>query len=236
VVESTDKSLSANILSVRQRIVSAAARRGRDPARIRLMAVTKTMPRYAVEAARAEGIDLFGENRVQEAQEKHGSLPAGYELHLIGHLQRNKAGIAADLFHCVQSIDAGRTADELERQCGLRGRSMDVLLEVNTSGEDAKSGFHSREGLVAGLEHVLMLPHLRVRGLMTVGPLTTDTARIRDAFSRLALLFGEIEETRGIPGFDTLSMGMSGDFEIAVEEGATLLRVGTAIFGQRPAP
>jgi pyridoxal phosphate enzyme (YggS family) len=197
------------------------------------MAVTKTFARTEVETALAAGLDLFGENRVQEAQEKFIGLAGSFTLHLIGHLQRNKARTAASLFQCVQSIDKAETAEALSRQCVSLGRPMDVLLEYNASGEESKSGFRSRDELLRGLDAVGRLPALRVRGLMTVGPLTADRDRVRGAFSLLAGFFRDIRESRPDAFFDVLSMGMSGDFEIAVEEGSTMVRLGTALFGQR---
>ncbi len=197
------------------------------------MAVTKGFPRQTVLDALSAGMDLLGENRVQEAEEKFSDLPGPYELHLIGHLQRNKARIASGLFRCVQSIDSPRTAEALDGRCAERDSRMDVLLELNTSGEPTKSGFGSSDELRRGLEEIARLPRLRVRGLMTVGPLTDDPGRIRGAFAALKALFDEIRTGGGLPLFDTLSMGMSGDFELAIEEGSTLVRIGTALFGSR---
>ncbi len=197
------------------------------------MAVTKGFPRATVLEAMASGVTLFGENRVQEAEEKFSDLPAETEVHLIGHLQTNKARAAAGLFACVQSIDSTHTADSLDSRCAERGRSMDVLLELNTSAEESKSGFRGRDDLLAALDSVRKLPRLQLRGLMTVGPLTDDVERIRSSFSQLRSLFDEIRAA--LPGFDTLSMGMSGDFEVAIEEGSTLVRLGTALFGPRGA-
>ncbi len=227
--------IASRAAAVRERITAAALRAGRDPSLVRVMAVTKTFPVAAVEAAMAAGMDLFGENRVQEAQEKFTGLAGRYELHLVGHLQRNKARPAAQLFRCVQSIDKVETAEALSRQSVSLGKAMDVLLEVNTSGEDSKSGFRSRDELLRGLEAIAGLAGLRVRGLMTVGPLTGDQDRVRKAFSTLAALFREISASRPDAAFDVLSMGMSGDFEIAVEEGSTMVRLGTALLGERKA-
>ncbi len=212
---------------------AAAARCGRDPSEVRLMAVTKTLPRAAVEAAREAGIGLFGENRVQEAEEKFAGLAGSVELHLIGHLQRNKARAASELFKCVQSIDKTETAKALNDRCGERSAVMDVLLEFNTSGEESKNGFRTRDELFRCLDEVLRMQFLRVRGLMTVGPLDPDPGATRGSFQRLATLFREIAQELPPPFFDTLSMGMSGDFETAIEEGSTLVRVGTALFGSR---
>jgi PLP dependent protein len=195
------------------------------------MAVTKGFPRAFVEDTIAAGVLLFGENRVQEAEAKFAGLAGSCELHLIGHLQTNKARTAAGLFSCVQSIDSLRAAEALDARCAERGRSIDILFELNTSGEQTKTGFAGREDLLACLAAVGNLQRLRPRGLMTVGPLTEDPRKIRESFALLRRLF---EEIRGsAPGFDTLSMGMSSDFELAIEEGSTLVRVGTALFGPR---
>ncbi len=233
MVEAGD--IGRNLEGILKRMEAAAERSGRSPREVRLMAVTKTVPRSAVQEAMDAGIRLFGENRVQEAVEKYRGI-TDVELHLIGHLQRNKAKPAAETFSCVQSIDAVETASALDKRRSAAGAPMDVLLEMNTSGEESKSGFRSRDELLAGLERVMAMPMLAVRGLMTVGPLTEDQGRVRAAFRTLAGLFREIQGRMGLAAFDTLSMGMSSDFEAAIEEGSTLVRIGTAIFGRRPFP
>ncbi len=211
----------------------SARKAGRDPSEVRLMAVTKGFPKETAQAAIAAGITLLGENRVQEAELKYGDMPGAYELHLIGHLQRNKARTASALFSCVQSIDKPETADALEARLAERGKAIDVLLELNTSGEQSKSGFRSREELLSCLESAALLPHLRLRGLMTVGPLTEDADAVRRSFAKLRELFEEIRAGGSMRDFTILSMGMSGDFEAAIEEGATIVRIGTALFGRR---
>jgi PLP dependent protein len=200
------------------------------------MAVTKTFPAAAVEEAMGAGLRLFGENRVQEAERKFTGLAGDWELHLIGHLQRNKARAASALVHCVQSIDKLETAQALARCAAERGTVIDILLELNTSGEDTKSGYRDPEALLRDLEAVAALGGLRLRGLMTVGPFTPDTTVVRRAFAALRRLFETCAGRLCSPGFDTLSMGMSGDYEAAIEEGSTLVRLGTALFGSRPAP
>jgi pyridoxal phosphate enzyme (YggS family) len=225
--------LADRIASIRERIAASALRAGRDPAAVRMMAVTKSFPRSTVEEALAAGLTLFGENRVAEAAAKYAGFANACELHLIGHLQRNKAAAAAGLFGCVQSIDKPETAEALARYCEALGRSMDVLIEYNTSGEASKSGVTDRGGLNVCLDSVRALPALRLRGLMTVGPIGDDTFAVRRAFGLLRRLFEEVRAERKPEAFDTLSMGMSGDFEAAVEEGATLVRLGTALFGAR---
>jgi PLP dependent protein len=227
------ETLSRSLASVRDRMDAAARRAGRQPSDIRLMAVTKNFPRETVVAAQAAGLVLFGENRVQEAEQKYAGFSPMPELHLIGHLQRNKAKVAAGLFSCVQSIDKVETAETLNARCAELGRTMDILLELNASGEESKSGFHSREDLLAAIEAIQGLTHLRVRGLMTVGPLDADEGGVRGSFSSLKKLFDDIRRTGSRDLFDILSMGMSGDFEIAIEEGSTLVRIGTALFGAR---
>ena len=225
------RTLAESLLEVRARADAAARKSGRDPSDVKLMAVTKGFPRELVVETLAAGVSLFGENRVQEAEAKFADLADRCEIHLIGHLQTNKARAAAGLFSCVQSIDSPHTAEALHARCEERDRSMDVLLELNTSGEESKSGFHGRDGLLSCLDAMKSLPRLRPRGLMTVGPLTDDPGRIRASFSALRRLF---EEVRGSsPSFDIISMGMSADFELAIEEGSTLVRVGTALFGPR---
>jgi hypothetical protein len=155
------------------------------------------------------------------------------ELHLIGHLQRNKARKAVELFSAVHSIDNLDTAQALEQACTAVDRNMDVLLELNTSGEPTKFGFVSAEELREAVEPILAFPHLRLRGLMTVGPLSTDLERIRVAFRRLRELYLRLQGEHPELKLDTLSMGMSADFEAAVEEGSTLVRLGTVLFGPR---
>ena len=197
------------------------------------MAVTKTQPRAALAAALAAGLDLIGENRVQEAAAKLDPPLPQAEVHLIGHLQRNKALAAARLFHTVQSIDKLATAQALQRALASAERTMDVLLELNTSGEAAKHGFATADELRQALDAMAGLERLRVRGLMTMAMWSSDAGAVRGCFRMLRRLFEELAPDR--PGFDTLSMGMSGDFEIAVEEGATLVRLGTVLFGRRGA-
>jgi pyridoxal phosphate enzyme (YggS family) len=234
----SQEQLDANLRIVRGNIAAAAERCGRSAGEIEIMAVTKTFPAEAVRIALQGGIRLLGENRVQEAEVKYGEYAGDtdpderdFRLHLIGHLQRNKAGKAARLFDCVQSIDKYETAERLQHFCALYERQMDILLELNTSGEDSKSGFRSEDELRACLDKTSALDRLRVRGLMTVGPWTSDKTSIRAAFRALRNLFDRLRA--GKLACDTLSMGMSGDYEIAVEEGATLIRVGTALFGRR---
>jgi pyridoxal phosphate enzyme (YggS family) len=225
--------LGANLAEVKDRIARAAARSGRGAESVRLMAVTKGFPLAVVQEALGAGLTLLGENRVQEAEEKFTGLTGVWELHLIGHLQRNKARAASGLFACVQSIDKLETARALARCSAERGKTVDILIELNTSGEESKSGYRGTEPMLRDLEPIAGLPGLRLRGLMTVGPLAAGPDRIRGAFAALREAFVESGNKLGLAHFDTLSMGMSGDYEIAAEEGATLVRLGTALFGER---
>ena len=224
-----------NYDAVRERVDAAAARAGRAAESVRVMAVTKGFAVDHALAAVAAGLDLLGENRVQEAAGKHGDRSRPYELHLVGHLQRNKARDAARLFDAVQSIDAVHTAAALERRCAVLGRTMPILLELNASGEPTKAGFPAADDLLASAEEIAAgCPHLSLAGVMTIGAHTDDEAAVRASFARLRAvherLLGDHPEAR------VLSMGMSQDFELAIEEGATLIRLGTALLGPRPAP
>jgi len=228
-----DNLIGERIRIVRDSIREAAVNCGRDPATVTLMAVTKFHPTEAVRDAIASGITCFGENRVQEARDKYEGRSDRIELHLIGHLQRNKAKVAASIFDWVQSIDRAETARALDASLEQNGRAMDILIEVNTSGEESKSGLRSDDELFTVVDDIGLLKRLRVRGLMTIAPFTTEEKPIRTSFSRLRLLFEELRGRYPELPLDTLSMGMSNDFRIAIEEGSNLVRIGTAIFGER---
>lgn len=216
-----------------QRIDSAALKAGRSGKEVKLMAVTKTKGREDVEAAYKAGLRLFGENRVQEACEKYADFYADAELHLIGHLQSNKAKQAAEIAVCVQSIDKLKTARELEKRCAAIEKQMDIFIEFNTSGEESKSGYLSKDRLFADIEQLAGFPHLKVKGFMTIGPFTSDTAAIRRAFALLRSVYEESQRRFPELPIQELSMGMTSDYEIAVEEGSTMVRIGTALFGSR---
>jgi pyridoxal phosphate enzyme (YggS family) len=230
--------LQQRLRHITERIAAAASRAGRSAGDVRLMAVTKTHPRATVEQVLDAGIHLLGENRVQEAMAKFGAdAPAaaggrGYELHLIGHLQRNKAAAAAGLFDAVQSIDKLATAEALSRARPADVAPIQLLLELNTSGEVQKGGCSTTEELLRIHDQVAPLPGLLVCGVMTMAPFSTDRDRVRECFSSARQAFELLGERA--PGITTLSMGMSGDFEIAIEEGATLIRIGSALLGPRP--
>ena len=215
------------------KIDAAAAKSGRSGEDVRLMAVTKTKSREQVEAAYKAGLRLFGENRVQEAYEKYENFYPDAELHLIGHLQSNKAKQVAEIAYCVQSIDKLKTAAELEKRCAAAGKKMDIFIEFNTSGEESKSGYLSKEKMYSEIEQMAEFPHLKVKGFMTIGPFTSDTDEIRRAFVTLRKLYEEAQGRFPELPIEELSMGMTSDYEIAVEEGSTMVRIGTALFGSR---
>jgi len=230
-------SISNNIAEVRRRIADAARRAGRNPADISLMAVTKTFPPESIREAYEAGIRLFGENRVQEFAGKAGTLRdlANAEWHMIGHLQTNKAAKAAELFAGVDSVDSLRLAEKLDAVAQSLGKKLAVLIEINVGSEAAKSGAAAEsEDLQELLQAAVKLERLEFRGLMTVPPYTEDPQQARPYFRKLRELRNQIA-TRKLPavGMETLSMGMSHDFEVAIEEGSTCVRVGTAIFGER---
>lgn len=223
------------IAQVRELVERTADRSGRNPREVRILAVTKFHPFPAVKAAYDSGIRVFGESRVQEAQEKYPAFLAAHadaEVHMIGHLQGNKVKKAVDLFRCVQSVDSSALLQELDKRSAAAGRTLEVLLELHT-GEESKSGFPDRGSALEACTRMPDLGNLHVRGLMTMAPYTSDKNAIRSSFRALRSLFEEIAATRTFPGFEILSMGMSNDFETAVEEGATLLRLGTVLFGPR---
>lgn len=225
--------LAANLEQVRRRIAAACERAGRDPASVTLLAVSKGQPPEVVRAAADLGLTLFGENKVQEARAKIPLCPDRLRWHLVGHLQTNKARDAVQWFEMIQSVDSLRLAEELQKQAEKAARTVPVLLEVNVAGEASKFGYRP-EQLLAELPALNAFPRLEIRGLMTLAPWTPEPEKVRPVFRRLRELKTECEQRLGAP-LEHLSMGMSGDFEVAIEEGATLVRIGTALFGTRPA-
>ncbi|MFQ3619743.1 MAG: YggS family pyridoxal phosphate-dependent enzyme [Spirochaetales bacterium] len=218
---------------VQERIRNACQRAGRKEDEVRLMAVTKLQNWDSVLETYQAGIRIFGENRVQEAKSKYSNPLKDMELHLIGPLQSNKAKYIPSLFQWVDSIDRFAIAEELEKRLAKLEFTLQVLLELNTSGEATKSGYTSYDLLLRDVDRILRLPHLNIRGLMTLGPLTTDQNQIRKAFRTLYQTYEDLKQRYPEVLWDTLSMGMSGDFEIAIEEGSTLIRLGTLLFGER---
>ena len=229
-------SIADNVARVRERIAAACARSGRAPQDVRLMAVSKTHPASAIREAVAAGVTLFGENRVQEFAEKAADLhETAAEFHLIGHLQSNKAAKAAELFNAVDSVDSWKLAERLSGAAEKLGKTLAVLLEVNVGGEEAKSGFApDSEELLVLLAKASDLRHLRIRGLMPIPPHTEDPNGARPYFQTLRALRDRLAKDFPQAKLGELSMGMSHDYEIAIEEGSTCVRVGTAIFGERP--
>jgi pyridoxal phosphate enzyme (YggS family) len=221
--------LEVRVREVRDRI-NAAQVRGGHGQQVTIIAVTKTHGPDAVEAARALGIRDVGENKVQEAVGKMQATSTDVRWHLIGHLQRNKAR-AAPQFAMVHSLDSMRLADALQAAAAQAGHALDVLVQVNVAGESQKSGVAPSE-VEALSAHLLSLPSLRVAGVMCMAPFTDEEATLRQAFSGARAALGAVRAA-GHPAARELSMGMSGDYEIAVEEGATLVRLGTVLFGAR---
>ena len=225
-------SLSQRFELVRERISLAAQRAGRDPGEINLVAVSKTHPVTMIHEAAAEtGQELFGESRVQEALLKIPALPGRLRWHFIGHLQSNKIRKALPYFELYHGIDTSEIACDMDRIAGEMGIYPRVLLEVNVSGEGSKHGF-SPDQLEREIEGLLALPRLQVEGFMTMAPLSAEKEDSRPYFAKLRELRDYLASRVGIP-LSLLSMGMSGDYEVAVEEGATLVRVGSALFGDR---
>ncbi|MGB9205747.1 MAG: YggS family pyridoxal phosphate-dependent enzyme [Terriglobales bacterium] len=230
-------SIAENIAQVRERIAAAARRASRNPNEITLMGVSKTFPSESIREAYAAGLRVFGENRVQEFAGKAGALRdlPDAEWHLIGHLQSNKAAKATELFDAVDSVDSVRLAEKLNASAESAGKTLSVLIEINVGGEQAKSGIApSSNELEQILQGAPRWKNLTVRGLMTVPPYTEDPEGARPYFRQLREIHDGIAARR-LPAFsmDVLSMGMSHDCEVAIEEGATCVRVGTAIFGER---
>lgn len=223
---------SDRLAGVGERIAAACARSGRSEDDVRLLAVTKGWGPEAVSAARAGGIDLFGESRVGEAAWKIDRCGTGGRWHMIGHLQRNKAATALSLFECFHSVDSLRLIETLDRLAEVGGYRPEIMLEVNVAGESSKFGF-SPEEVPPAIEQVAACHNLTLCGLMTIPPFSPDPEDARPFFSRLRELRDEWSESTGFP-LTELSMGMSGDFEVAVECGSTCVRLGTALFGSRP--
>jgi len=229
-----DESIAENLEAVRSRIAAACARAGRVAESVRLLAVSKTHGPEAVRAAAACGQLLFAENRVQEAAAKIPECPGHLQWHLIGHLQSNKAAPAARLFDWVHSVDSAKLMEALDRQAGEAGRTLRVLVQVNVSGERSKSGL-APEAVPEVLALGNRLRNVQVCGLMTIPPLAEDPEKARPFFRRLRELRDEWAARLGMD-LPELSMGMTHDLEVAIEEGATFVRVGTGIFGARETP
>jgi PLP dependent protein len=229
---STTLDVAGAVAAARARIAAAAERAGRDPAPVRLVAVSKTVAPERVAEALAAGVTDLGENRVQEAVAKRPRLPEGVRWHMVGHLQTNKAARAAATFAVVHSVDSVRLAELLAARRPVGLGDLEVLLEVELTGLPGHTGFAPGD-LGGAVEAIGGLDGLRLRGLMTMAPPVADPEQARPAFARLRRLRDEVEQRGGV-ALPELSMGMSDDYEVAVEEGATMVRLGRAIFGERP--
>lgn len=227
--------IAENLAIVQERIHNAERRAGRSEGSVRLMAVSKFHPAESVLAAVTAGQLLFGENRVQEAVPKFASVQtnrADVSLHLIGTLQRNKVKQVLPYACCIQSVDRDDLLLEIEKQAALINKTISVLFEYHT-GESSKAGYTDRDTLFRSIDLLASLPHIRCEGLMTMAPFTKDRDAVRSSFQALSQLREECHTRWSALSFDILSMGMSSDYEIAIEEGSTLVRIGTAIFGER---
>lgn len=224
--------ISENLNRVREQMEAACERAGRKPDAVTLLTVSKGHPPATVQEAAALGLSLFGENRVQEAKVKIPQCPGRLRWHLIGHLQTNKCRDAVALFEMIHSVDSLHLALEIQKCAEKAAKTVPVLLEVNVAAEASKFGYEP-EMLLLELEKLNALPRLEIHGLMTIAPWTQQAEKVRPVFRRLRELKEECEQLLGAP-LPHLSMGMSGDFEVAIEEGATFVRLGSALLGERP--
>ena len=224
-------SLAENLDLIRQRIRAACARVGRDEKSVTLLAVSKTQPPETIREAVDCGQLLFGENKIQEAKAKIPLCPGKARWHFIGHLQSNKVRDAVEMFEMIQGVDSLAIAKEISKRAEQSAKTMPVLIEVNVAGEASKFGY-APEKLLAEFNELNVLPRIEVHGLMAIPPFTPVPEKARPYFQKLRQLKERAEAVLGAP-LTHLSMGMSGDFEVAIEEGATIVRVGTALFGER---
>ena len=225
--------LTERLQMVKQRILAACERCNRNPDEVTLIAVSKTKPIHQLETIYGAGIRHFGENKVQELMDKYEQLPQDINWHMIGHLQRNKVKYIVGKTTLIHSVDSLRLAEAIETEAAKKQVVVDVLLEVNVAEEVSKFGFTYEEVLQA-IEIISTFPHIRVQGLMTIAPFVENAEENRPIFAKMKKLSVDIKD-KNIDNIsvDILSMGMTGDFEVAIEEGATMVRVGTAIFGER---
>lgn len=226
------RNIELNYAEIRENIKTAAEKSGRRAEDIRFMAVTKTVAPEFINHAFSLGADLMGENKVQELLGKLEFLKTdGVEIHIIGHLQSNKVRKIIDVVDMIESVDSISLAEEINKRAALSGKTMDILIEVNIGDDEAKTGL-DRKALDETVNAVLSMENLRLRGLMTVPPVTETPEGARPYFAAMKKVFDEYREKTG-SSFDTLSMGMSSDYTVAIEEGATLVRVGSSLFGAR---
>ena len=232
-------SIKENLAEIKDKISKAEAKAGRTPVSVKLMAVSKFHTLEEVQEAINCGQLLFGENRVQEAEKKFSALyeqnpDKNIELHIIGQLQTNKVKSAVKIASCIESVDRYSLLEEIEKQCSKIDKIINILFEIHT-GEESKSGFTSEEELIKALSacNEEVFPHICPKGFMTMAPFTEDETLIRHSFTTLRELATKFQKQFNKLDLSELSMGMSGDFELAIEEGSTLVRIGTSIFGQR---
>ena len=225
--------VAENYRHVLKKVEEACARSGRDPKDVTLIAVSKTKPIEMIEEAMEAGARVFGENKVQELCDKYEQLPKDLHWHLIGHLQRNKVKYIVDKAELIHSVDSLKLAEEISKEALKKNMEVNILIEVNVADEESKFGVSVEETL-ALVEEIAKLPGIHIQGLMTIAPYTTDPEENRPVFRTLKKLAVDIKK-KNIDNvcMDVLSMGMTGDYQVAVEEGATLVRVGTGIFGER---
>ena len=225
--------LRNNLEIVEKNIAVACKKVNRERNEVTLIAVSKTKPLSMLEEIYAENIRCFGENKVQELCDKYKSLPKDIQWHMIGHLQRNKVKYLIGKTSLIHSVDSIRLAKTIEDEAAKKDCVMDILIEVNVAGEESKFGV-SKEEAIALVREISLLPHIRIRGLMTIAPFVENPEDNRDVFRQLKKLSVDInKENMNNVNMDILSMGMSGDYQVAIEEGATMVRVGTSIFGER---
>ncbi len=226
-------SIAMNYAEVKSRMEAACVRAGRDPKEVTLIAVSKTKPVSMLMEAYEAGARTFGENKVQEITEKFPQMPEDAKFHMIGHLQTNKVGQVIEKAVLIHSVDSVHLAEKIEKEAAKRNIVKEILLEVNVAEEDSKFGLKTEE-VIPTLEIIKTFPHVCVKGLMTIAPFVEDAEENRKYFKELYQLYVDIK-TKNIDNgtMSVLSMGMTGDYEVAVEEGATMIRVGTGIFGSR---
>ncbi len=226
-------SIAVNYAEIKERMEAACVRAGRDPKEVTLIAVSKTKPVSMLVEAYEAGARDFGENKVQEITEKFPQMPEAAKFHMIGHLQTNKVGQVIEKAVLIHSVDSVHLAERIEKEAAKRGIVKDILLEVNVAEEESKFGLKTEE-VIPTLETIKSFPHVCVKGLMTIAPFVEDAEENRKYFKELYQLYVDIK-TKNIDNgtMSVLSMGMTGDYEVAVEEGATMIRVGTGIFGSR---
>lgn len=225
--------IKENLNIVRKNIEAACAACGRETGEVKLIAVSKTKPLSMLEEAYTDGCRDFGENKVQELVDKYEAMPKDIRWHMIGHLQRNKVKYMVDKVFLIHSVDSLRLAQEIEKEAAKKGVSVNILVEVNVAEEESKFGTTASE-TVSLVEEIAKLPHIRIKGLMTIAPYVEDSEENRRYFAKLKQIYVDIIHKNIDNVFmEELSMGMTGDYEVAITEGATYVRVGTGIFGER---